>query len=91
MPLWFQDIVLRPFGRWIGLLEPAEGMQSTLYALLSPEATRHPGAFFSQIGMYRDRALNRGGWPLRSPNPNALDPDMPEQLRELSARLVQAL
>jgi NAD(P)-dependent dehydrogenase (short-subunit alcohol dehydrogenase family) len=90
MPLWFQDVVLRPFGRWMGMLEPVDGMQSTLFALLSPEAAKHPGGYFSQIGWYRHRSLNRGGWPMRSPNPNAHDLRMPEQLRELSARLVQS-
>lgn len=88
MPLWFQDTVLRPFGRWMGLLEPFEGVQSSLYALLSPEASKYPGGYFSQIGWYRDRQLNKGGWPMRSPNPNAADSEAPLRLNRLSRTLV---
>lgn len=88
LPLWFQDYVLRPFGRWLGMIEPFEGAQSSLYALLSPEALMCPGAYFSQMGWYRDRTLNRGGWPLRSPNPQANDPELPGRLAELSRSLV---
>jgi NAD(P)-dependent dehydrogenase (short-subunit alcohol dehydrogenase family) len=88
MPLWFQDYVLRPFGRWVGMIEPFEGTQSTLFALLSPEALKHPGGYFSQIGWYRDRKLNGGGWPLRSPNPQANDPELPGKLDRLSRTLV---
>jgi len=88
MPLWIQNYVLRPFGRIMGMIEPFEGAQSSLYALLSPEAIKHPGAYFSQIGWYRDRRLNGGGWPLRSPNPHAQDPSMPERLTRLSRSLV---
>ena len=88
MPLWFQDFVLRPFGRWLGMIEPFEGAQSTLFALLSPDARNHPGGYFSQIGWYRDRKLNRGGWPLHSPNPQANDPELPGRLGRLSRNLV---
>lgn len=88
MPLWIQDLVLRPFGKWMGMLEPFEGAQSTLYALLAPEVLAHPGGYFSQTGWYRDRSLNRGGWPLRSPNPHANDPELPGRLDRLSRSLV---
>lgn len=88
MPLWVQNRILRPFGRWMGMLEPDQGMQSSLYALLSPEVAKHPGAYFSQTGWYRDRSLNVGGWPLRSPNPNAHGAESPRRLREISERLV---
>lgn len=88
MPIWFQDFVLRPIGKWVGMIEPFEGAQSTLFALLSPEALKHPGGYFSQIGWYRDRKLNVGGWPLRSPNPQANDPELPGQLDRLSRALV---
>jgi NAD(P)-dependent dehydrogenase (short-subunit alcohol dehydrogenase family) len=88
LPLWIQDVVLRPFGRWMGMLEPFEGAQSSLYALLSPDASRHSGGYYSKIGWYRDRKLNRGGWPLRSPNPHANDPELPGRLDRLSRSLV---
>lgn len=88
MPLWFQDIVLRPFGRWLGMIEPFEGAQSSLFALLSSDAVKHPGGYFSQMGWYRDRTLNKGGWPMRSPNPQANDPALPARLDRLSRSLL---
>lgn len=88
MPVWAQDIVLRPILRLAGMIEPWEGAQSTLYALLSPEVAAHNGAYFSQLGMYRDKAANKGGWPLASPNPHAHDDATAARLDEVSRRLV---
>lgn len=87
LPTWAQNYVLRPLLRLAGMIEPFEGAQSTLHALLSPDVPRHPGAFFSQVGAYRDRASNAGGWPLPSPNPNATDA-VARRLREVSRELV---
>ncbi len=70
------------------MIEPWEGAQTTLFALLSPEVPAHAGAYFSQTGMYRDKSLNGGGWPLRSPNPHAHDATAPARLHEVSLRLV---
>ncbi|NBX75645.1 MAG: SDR family oxidoreductase [Proteobacteria bacterium] len=88
MPRWVQDKVLRPFFKLGGMIEPWEGAQSTLYALLSPEAADHNGAFFSQTGIYRNPKANRGGWPLKSPNPQANDETIAEKLDEVSRKLV---
>lgn len=88
MPLWVQDILLRPFFRMAGMIEPWEGTQSSLYALLSPEVSQHPGAFFSQVGWYREKSANQGGWPLRSPNPQAHDDSIAERLEHVSRTLV---
>ena len=88
MPVWIQDVVARPFLRFAGMIEPWEGSQTTLYALLAPEVEAHPGAFFSQLGMYRDKAANAGGWPLRSPNPHAHDDVATARLDVLSRQLV---
>jgi retinol dehydrogenase-13 len=88
MPVWAQDHVLRPFLRMAGMIEPWEGAQTTLYALLSPDVPAHPGAYFSQLGLYRDKAANGGGWPLRSPNPQAHDDVLAERLDALSRKLV---
>ena len=86
MPSWLQDTILRPFLRIAGMIEPWEGAQTTLYALLADDV--EPGAFYSQTGMYRDKKLSGGGWPLRSPNPNAHDDDAATRLYEESRRLV---
>jgi|WetSurMetagenome_2_1015567.scaffolds.fasta_scaffold18352_3 NAD(P)-dependent dehydrogenase (short-subunit alcohol dehydrogenase family) len=88
MPVWAQDHVLLPFLRMAGMIEPWEGAQATLYALLSPEVPGHAGAYFSQLGRYRDKAANEGGWPLRSPNPQAHDDALAERLDAVSRKLV---
>lgn len=74
--------------RLAGLIEPWEGAQTTLFALLSPEVPKHSGAFFSQTGMYRDRSKNAGGWPMSSPNPHAHDDELARRLYDESARII---
>ncbi|HMV68176.1 MAG TPA: SDR family oxidoreductase [Myxococcota bacterium] len=88
LPVFVQDWLLWPVMRWFGMIEPWEGAQTTLHALLSPEVPKDNGAYFSQLGMYRDKSLNRGGWPLRSPNPHAHDDATAARLWDESARLV---
>lgn len=88
MPLWMQDVVLKPFFRMAGMIEPWEGTQSTLYAVLSPEVVNHAGAFFSQVGWYREKSANKGGWPLRSPNPQVHEAGVAKRLDEVSRKLV---
>jgi NAD(P)-dependent dehydrogenase (short-subunit alcohol dehydrogenase family) len=84
MPLWVQNYVLRPLLRRQGMIEPWEGAQTTLHTVLADDVPAHAGAFFSQLGVYRDKACNRGGWPMRSPNPVAHDDAVVERLWELS-------
>lgn len=88
MPVWAQDVILRPVLRLAGMIEPWEGAQTTLYALLSPEVPAHSGEYFSQLGIYRDKAANKGGWPLRSPNPHAHDAAAAARLDAVSRQLV---
>ena len=88
MPLFFQDVLLRPFLRLAGMLEPWEGAQSTLFALLSPTVPAQNGGYFSQVGIYRTSEAKRGGWPLHSPNPHAHDDATAERLNEVSLKLV---
>lgn len=88
MPVWMQDYLLRPFLNLAGMIEPWQGTQSTLYALLSPEVSSHNGAYFSQLGTYRDKKANKGGWPLSSPNPEAHDPAIAARLDAVSRALV---
>ena len=88
MPVWVQDVVLRPFLRMAGMIEPWEGAQTTLFALLSPDVPSHSGGFFSQLGLYRDKSANGGGWPLRSPNPEVHDDSVVARLDAVSRKLV---
>jgi retinol dehydrogenase-13 len=88
MPRWLQDYVLRPVLRLGGMIEPWDGAQTSLYALLCPEVAEQAGAYFSQTGIYKERALRKGGWPMRSPNPEAHDDALAEKLYAESRRLV---
>ena len=88
MPLFVQNYLLRPVLKLMGMIEPWEGAQTTLHALLADDVSSHAGSFYSQTGMYRDKSANAGGWPLRSPNPKAHDDDLVEQLWEKSEELV---
>jgi NAD(P)-dependent dehydrogenase (short-subunit alcohol dehydrogenase family) len=88
MPVWVQDFILRPILGQMGMIEPWEGAQTSLYAALGDDVVQHAGAYFSQTGTYRDKALNRGGWPLTSPNPHAHDDDLAAALYDKSLELV---
>lgn len=88
IPVWAQDYVLRPFLHLAGMIEPWEGTQTTLYALLAPEVADHAGAFYSQLGMYREKRFSRGGWPMESPNPAAHDDAAAARLDAVSRALV---
>ena len=88
MPLWVQNILLKPVLSMAGMMEPWEGAQTTLYVLLSPEIQKHNGSYFSQKGFYRTREAQKGGWPLTSPNPHANDEVAAEKLYQLSLNLV---
>ena len=88
MPLWVQNYVMRPFMGLIGMIEPWEGAQSSLFAVLADDV--EPGAYYSQLGVYRDKSLNKGGWPMKSPNPQAHDRATAEALFEKSRALVAA-
>lgn len=88
MPIWMQDYLLRPVLQLAGMIEPWQGTQSTLYALLSPEVEGQSGSFFSQVGIYRESRANKGGWPMHSPNPNAHDDSMAARLEEVSRKMV---
>lgn len=88
MPVFIQDWILRPILGQMGMIEPWEGAQTTLYAALADDVEQHPGAYYSQTGTYRDKKLNRGGWPLTSPNPHAHDDELAFALYERSLELV---
>lgn len=58
-----------------------DSAQTSLHVLLSDDAPNHNGAYFSQSSvLYRDKGTKNGGWPMKSPNPNAHDMDMARNL-----------
>lgn len=89
LPQWLQRLVVMPALRLAGMIEPWEGAQTSLHALLAPEVEQHSGAYYSQISRYKDKPSRRGGWPLSSPNPLAHDDDVAELLWRVSETLVQ--
>ena len=90
LPMWLQRLLVIPLLRLAGMIEPWEGAQTSLHALLAPEVEQHSGAYYSQISRYKDKASRRGGWPLTSPNPVAHDDDVAKRLWSASEALVQA-
>ncbi|CAN7698011.1 SDR family oxidoreductase [Pseudoduganella sp. LjRoot289] len=90
LPMWLQRLLVIPVLRLAGMIEPWEGAQTSLHALLAPEVEQHSGAYYSQIARYKDKPSRRGGWPLSSPNPVAHDDDVAARLWSASEALVQA-
>lgn len=88
MPVWVQNYILRPVFGLMGMIEPWEGAQSSLHAALADEVSEHNGEYYSQLGVYRDKSFNKGGWPMKSPNPAANDETTADALFEKSRTLV---
>lgn len=88
MPVWVQNYILRPVFGLMGMIEPWEGAQSSLHAALADDVSDHSGEYYSQLGVYRDKSFNKGGWPMRSPNPAAHDDATVDALFEKSRTLV---
>ena len=91
MPVWLQDSLLRPVFHLIGMINPVDGAQTTLHCLLDEQVVHQSGEYFSQRGMYRDKACNKGGWPLRSPNPEVHKTEVAQKLWEWSEESVGLL
>ena len=89
MPVWLQNIVMRPFGGMIGLMGPEDGAQTTLHCLLDDAAPDNSGSYYSQNSiLYLEKDQRGGGWPMISPNPNAHDEKLASALYEKSRTLV---
>lgn len=89
MPVWVQNVVMRPFSGMLGMMSPEDGAQTTLHCLLSDEVVDNSGQYYSQTSLlYPDKANRGGGWPMESPNPNARDVTQANRLYEKSRALV---
>ena len=82
--------MVRPFVNALGMTDSnEESAQTSLHVLLSDDAPRHSGAYFSQSSvLYRDAQCKDGGWPMESPNPHARDMETARELVDLSYALV---
>ncbi len=79
---------MRPFTRSMSDSNE-ESAQTSLHVLLSDDAPKHSGAYFSQSSvLYRDPGARDGGWPMETPNPNARNMDTARKLVDLSYELV---
>jgi NAD(P)-dependent dehydrogenase (short-subunit alcohol dehydrogenase family) len=89
MPVWVQNVLMRPFSRWLGMMSWFEGAQTTLHCLLDDDAPNHSGEYYSQNSiLYSNKENRAGGWPMPSPNPSARDPKLAEKLYRVSMELV---
>jgi NAD(P)-dependent dehydrogenase (short-subunit alcohol dehydrogenase family) len=89
MPVWVQNVVMRPFSGLLGMMSWDEGAQTTLHCLLDDDAPQHSGAYYSQNSILYPNKENRpGGWPMPSPNPNAHDAELAKKLYHRSLELV---
>ncbi len=82
--------VLKPIFKTLNFSDSNwESAQASLHCLLSDDALKHSGAYFSQHSvLYRDKACRKGGFPMESPNPNANDMDTARTLVNISRELV---
>jgi retinol dehydrogenase-13 len=80
--------IMRPFTR--GMSDSnEEAAQTSLHVLLSDDAPKHSGEYFSQSSvLYREKECKNGGWPMKSPNPNARDMNTATKLVDMSYGLV---
>lgn len=66
-----------------------ESAQTSLHCLLSDDARKHSGAYFSQSSvLYRDKECKQGGWPMKSPNPHAHDMETARKLVAMTYEMV---
>jgi retinol dehydrogenase-13 len=66
-----------------------DAAQTSIHVLLSDNAPKHSGEYFSQSSvLYRDKEYRNGGWPMKSPNPNARDMNTAKKLVNMSYGLV---
>ena len=66
-----------------------ESAQTSLHCLISDQAVKYSGAYFSQSSvLYRDKECKDGGWPLETPNPHAKDMKIAKELVSKTYKLV---
>ena len=88
LPVFFQDVLLKPFLKIAGMINVKLGSQTTLHCLIDSSVTNHSGCFFSQFGIYKDKSSRPGGWPMKSPNSQVYNDKICKELFEKSMEMV---
>ena len=71
-----------------GMTNPTIGSQTTLHCLIDESVGDKSGSFFSQVGIYKDKASRDGGWPMKSPNSQVYDDVLCEKLFKAANSMV---
>ena len=88
LPVFFQNVLLKPFLSMAGMTNPTIGSQTTLHCLLDDSVANKSGCFYSQVGIYKDKESRKGGWPMKSPNSQVYDDVLCEKLFKAANSMV---
>ncbi len=88
LPVFFQNVLLKPFLSMAGMTNTTIGSQTTLHCLLDDIVAKNSGCFYSQVGIYKDKASRAGGWPMKSPNSQVYDDVLCEKLFKAANSMV---
>lgn len=84
-------VMLKCAGGNMAPMSGYDGAQTSLHCLLSEDAKKHGGKYFSQIAMIGHSDGSISGWPLGSANPEAKDEAIAARLWDMSAEMVAEL
>ena len=88
LPVFFQNVLLKPFLSMAGMTNTTIGSQTTLHCLLDDSVANKSGCFYSQVGIYKDKESRKGGWPMKSPNNQVYDDLLCEKLFKVANSMV---
>ncbi len=88
LPVFFQDVLLKPFLSMAGMTNTTIGSQTTLHCLVDDTVNENSGCFYSQVGVYKDKESRKGGWPMKSPNSQVYDDVLCEKLFKAANSMV---
>ncbi|PAB59406.1 SDR family oxidoreductase [Anaeromicrobium sediminis] len=84
-----QNVLLTPVAPLLTIMSNEDAAQTSLHCLLDDDVPKFSGEYFSQNSLlYSDKECRRGGWPMKSPNPNAHDMKSALRLTKVSKKMV---
>ncbi len=89
MPAWVVNILMAPFYSMLSILSNEDGALASLHCILDDDVPKHNGEYYSQtLIFYAESECRPGGFPMKSPNPNAHDDELARYLYEGSKKMV---